>query len=138
MEHYELKRGGRLGPGVGDDKEATVLNLVVRWTEQGLDYEADLRHVEKLLESLYLEYARASATPGAKPLPDRVALDKPLPSEQHTTFRAADRPDIQFSAEEICRWMAAPHQGEHGCSSTSWSLLCGSSALGVSLRLLEG
>ena len=44
--HYELKRGGRLGPGPSDDKEATVLNRVVRWSEQGLEYEADPRQVE--------------------------------------------------------------------------------------------
>ena len=38
---YELKQLARLGPGVGDDKEATVLNRVVRWTPEGLEYEAD-------------------------------------------------------------------------------------------------
>ena len=31
-KHYELKESARLGPGVGDDKEARVLNRVVRWT----------------------------------------------------------------------------------------------------------
>ena len=68
-EHYELKRGGRLGPGPEDDEEATVLNRVVRWTEQGLEYEADPRQVEKLLEALDLEDAKKIATPGVKPLP---------------------------------------------------------------------
>ena len=72
-DHYELKRGGRLGPGPKDDREATVLNRVVRWTEQGLEYEADPRQVEKLLESLDLEDARPAATPGVKSLPDQIS-----------------------------------------------------------------
>ena len=32
---YELTVGGRMGPGPKDDKEATVLNRVVRWTQKG-------------------------------------------------------------------------------------------------------
>ena len=35
--HYELTVGGRLGPGAHDDKEATVLNRVIRWTETALN-----------------------------------------------------------------------------------------------------
>ena len=29
--NYELKKGGRLGPGPADDREATCLNRVIRW-----------------------------------------------------------------------------------------------------------
>ena len=47
---YELKRGGRLGPGAKDKKEITVLNRVLRYTSLGLEYEADPRQCEKLLE----------------------------------------------------------------------------------------
>ena len=52
---YELTVGGRLGPGARDDKEATVLNRVIRWTGQGLEHEADPRQAERLLEELDLE-----------------------------------------------------------------------------------
>ena len=38
---YELRKGGRIGPGKDDDKEGCVLNRVVRWIEDGLEYEAD-------------------------------------------------------------------------------------------------
>ena len=51
---YELTVGGWLGPAPSDDKEATVLNRVVRWTEKGLEYEADPRQAEKLLEEIEL------------------------------------------------------------------------------------
>ena len=40
---YELTVGGRLGPGPSDDKEATVLNRVVRWGLHRIEYEADPR-----------------------------------------------------------------------------------------------
>ena len=49
---YELKRGGRLGPGSQDEKEITVLNRVLRWTAEGLEYEADPRQCERLLEGI--------------------------------------------------------------------------------------
>lgn len=44
-----VKTRALLGPDPGDDKEISILNRIVRWTETGLLYEADLRHVEKLL-----------------------------------------------------------------------------------------
>ena len=52
---YELKKGGRLGPGASDCKELTVLNRVIRWTDEGIEYEADPRQAEKLLEGLSLD-----------------------------------------------------------------------------------
>ena len=70
-----------------------------------------------MLESLKLEDARKGATLGVKPLPGQILDGSPIPEDQHTNFRAlgarcnylaADRPDIQFSAKEICRWMANP------------------------------
>ena len=44
---YELTVGGRLGPGPTDDKETIVLGRVIRWTDEGIEYEADPRQVEK-------------------------------------------------------------------------------------------
>jgi hypothetical protein len=38
---YELRKGGRLGPGKDDAKEILVLNRVIRYTSAGLEYEAD-------------------------------------------------------------------------------------------------
>ena len=114
---YELKKGGRLGPGPNDDREATCLNRVIRWCDDGLEYEADPPQVEKLVQELELEGAKSCVTPGVKPLPEQFAEDKPLDASRHTNFRAlaaranylsADRPDCQYAAKEICRWMSAP------------------------------
>ena len=51
---YELKEGARLGPGEKDDKEARILNRLVRWTESGIEYEADPRQGERLVRDLNL------------------------------------------------------------------------------------
>ena len=58
---YERTAGSRLGPGLKDDKEISVLNRIVRWTPNGIQYEADPRQVEKLLREIELEGANASA-----------------------------------------------------------------------------
>ena len=115
---YELKRGGRLGPGKDDSKEMTVLNRVLRWTADGLEYEADPRQCERLLESLGLDDScNGVATPGIKPLPAQIDIEQPLPPGEQTEFRAvsaranyvsADRVDIQYSSKETCRFMSNP------------------------------
>ena len=117
--NYELTVGGRLGPGHGDDKEATVLNRVIRWTPQGLEYEADPRQVEKLLQELELdgEGVKGVVTPGLRALAHQMRDEVQLPEREHTKFRAlaaranylaADRPDVIFAAKEVCRLMAKP------------------------------
>jgi hypothetical protein len=116
-KHYELEESARLGPGTGDDQEARVLNRVVRWTRAGLEYEADPRQAEKLIHDLGLTGSRSTATPGIKQTLEQVEGDKVLPIQQQRPYRAvgargnylaADRPDVQFAAKEICRWMSSP------------------------------
>ena len=76
--HYELPVGGRLEPGPSDDKEATVLNRVIRWTEQGVEYEANPRQVERLLDGIELsgEGVKGVATPGQQLHQHQVADEK--------------------------------------------------------------
>jgi len=115
---YELRKGGRLGPGNEDSKEFLVLNRAIRWTEKGLEYEADPRQAERLLENLGLVGdCKSTATPGLKPLLEQLEKDAPLPVGEITGFRgmaarsnylSADRIDLQFAAKEICRFMSAP------------------------------
>lgn len=115
---YEPRKGGRLGPGSEDAKELTVLDRVLIWTDSGLEYEAEPRQVEKLLEALRLDAGcNGAATPGLKPFVEQLEKDQPLPVRGSTEFRgllargnylSADRVDIQFAAKEICRFMSAP------------------------------
>ena len=86
---YELKKGGRLGPAPTDTKELTVLNRVLRWTADGIEYEADPRQGERLVEGLGLDSGcKATATPGLKPLIEKLVDDKVLSAEAHSVFRA--------------------------------------------------
>ena len=48
---------------------------------------------------------------------EQIEADQPLSPDRHTSFRAlaaranylsADRPDCQYAAKEICRWMSSP------------------------------
>ena len=115
---YELKKGGRLGPSPSDSKEFTVLNRVLRWTATGIEYEADPRQCERLLEGLGLDDGcKSAATPGLKPVIEQLKEDKPLSTDAHTAYRALaaranylaqDRIDVQFSAKEVCRFMSSP------------------------------
>ena len=101
-----------------DCKELIILNRVIRWTESGVEYEADPRQGERLLEGLGLgDGCKATATPGLKAAIDVLKDDKVLSAEAHTTFRALaarsnylaqDRIDLQFAAKEACRFMSAP------------------------------
>ena len=91
---------------------------MIRWTATGVEYEADPRQGERLLEGLGLDNGcKSSATPGIKPIVENLKDDKPLSAEAHTAFRALaaranylaqDRIDLQFSAKEVCRFMSAP------------------------------
>ena len=106
---YELTVGGRLGLGPIDDKEIIVLGRVIRWTDEGIEYEADPRQVETLLVKLELdsEGVKGVVTPGVKVLSHQAQSETELPESEHTCFRglaaranfqAADRPDIVLSA----------------------------------------
>ena len=82
-----------------------------------MEYEADPRQVEKLLEELDLdgEGVNGVVTPSTKPHAHQVEAEAVVPEREHTRFRAlaaranflaADRPDIIYSAKEtvdVCR-----------------------------------
>ena len=69
---YELRKGGRIGPGEREDKAGRVLNRVVRWTTHGLEYEADPHQIERLIESQGLDDSgKSTVTPGLKPTRSR-------------------------------------------------------------------
>ncbi len=116
-EHYELDIGPRLGPGKEDAKEGRVLNRVIRWCDNHIEYEADPRQVERLVAECGLEGAKGVATPGVKATIKKLEEDTDLPEHLTTAFRgsaargnylAADRLDVQFACKEVCRWMARP------------------------------
>ena len=50
----------------GDTKQATLLNRAVTWHQWGLEYEADPRHIEIIIEQLGLENAKPVSSPGTR------------------------------------------------------------------------
>lgn len=61
-KRYELQQPRRLGPGAKNDKEAVVLNRIVRWISDDLEYEADPRQGDKLLRDFNLDGDDVKAT----------------------------------------------------------------------------
>ena len=64
-----------LGLKEGQSKEVRILNKVVRMTKDGLELEADPRHVELAIRELKLENAKVSVVPGAKPVKKKTEDD---------------------------------------------------------------
>jgi len=114
---YELDEGARLGPGPLDTKEAKMLNRIIRWTPEGIEYEADPRQSEQLIRDLGMSGCKPVGTPGVKTTSDQLLEDKELAYQRHKPYRgvaarsnylSADRPDMQHAAKEVCRWMSTP------------------------------
>jgi hypothetical protein len=118
-DKYEVTIGPRLGPGANDEKEARSLNRVIRWCPDRIEYEADPRQAERLIEECGLVGSKPVATPGVRASFKDLEEDVDLPQKLHTAFRgasaranylAADRIDCQLGSKEVCRWMAKPTQ----------------------------
>ena len=54
------------GPGPARKQQVRILNRVLTWKEDGIDYEADQRHAEIIIEELGLKDAKPLATPGTR------------------------------------------------------------------------
>ena len=94
-----------------------MLNRIVRWTQEGVEYEADPRQSEQLIRDLGMTGSRSVGTPGVKATSEQIAADKDLSPERQRPYRgvaarsnylSADRPDMQHAAKEVCRCMSTP------------------------------
>ena len=84
-----MRKARRIGPGNDYDNEGRVLNRIVRWTQDGIEYAADPRQAEKLIESNGLggEGARSTVKPGVKPTSEQINGEKELEQHEHTPYR---------------------------------------------------
>ena len=55
-----------LGPEDGHKKEVRVLNRILRWGAEGIEYEPDQRHAEQVIEALGLIEGKGVTTPGSR------------------------------------------------------------------------
>ena len=116
---YITKVRGVLGPEPGDQKSIDILGRVVEWREGELWWEADPRHVERIIGSMEMEDCNGSVVPGVM-LEADDGDDAGLTGEELTRYRsvvaranfiAQGRPDIRYSVKELCRDMARPTRG---------------------------
>lgn len=130
QSHWIINVSAILGPADGDAKEVSILNRVVRWDGDVIEYEADPRHVEKLLRDMHMEECKPLSSPGVKVSSDELEQEnKPLVGEAVTLYRSGaagcnylsvDRPDIPFATKEMCRAMSRPVESDmvnlkHAC-----------------------
>ena len=119
---YEVKVRGVVGPEDGDLKHMRILNRFITWHPWGVGYEADPRHAEKVIEEMGLGRGKGVSTPIIKEK-EEEGCEEELGPEEAKVFRglaarinflAIDRPDIQYAAKEICRYMARPRHLDYG------------------------
>ena len=125
---YELK-ADTLGPDKDQVQEVRVLDRVIRWTPNGLEYEPDQRHADMVVKQLGLEKCRHVSTPSAaetaKEKQEREISDHELDGAEASEYRsisarvnylAADRADLQYASKEAAKHMAKPKK-------SSWRLI---------------
>ena len=98
---YEISVGPRLGPGPNDAKQARALNRVITWHDGRIEYEADPRQAERLINECGLTGANAMGTPGAKITYLDHEADTPLEKHLHTAYRESAARSNYLSADRI-------------------------------------
>ena len=110
---------GVLWPEPELSKGIKILNRFIRWCGNKLEYEADSRHAEIIIEECQVQSWRAAKTPRVQEaVVDGIEKGGvEMNDHEKTRFRggaarinylATDRSDPQFAAKELCRKMAKP------------------------------
>jgi hypothetical protein len=120
-DSFLTKEVGTLGGDSGQVSELRILNRIVRWTREGLTYEADPRHADILMTGI-AGAARALSTPGTQsrdrnPEEEDEALSDTAAGlyrsfAARANYLALDRADLGFAAKELCRRMRNPGQAD--------------------------
>ena len=108
-----------LGPESHQAQEVQILGRTFRWTQEGVEYEADARHHAIVLEELHLNDGGATVSTPYGPEEQKVPEESGEPPEagEATRYRAIvarlnylalDRPAIQYAVKEAAKWMSAP------------------------------
>ena len=108
-----------LGPEEGQEREVNILSRIIRWTDTGLEYEADQRHADLLVKEMELEDAKEVTTPIVSHITEKEKEDVELNPQEATQFRSivarvnymsAERPDLQFACKGASKNMSRPTQ----------------------------
>ena len=108
--------------------DVRILNRVLRWTFEGIEYEPDQRHAEHVIQRMGLETGKPSGVTGVATdnLKDDEREKHPvLRGTEATEYRALakkmnypalDRVELQYAAKGISKDIASPR-------SCDWTLL---------------
>ena len=67
MDKFEIKHKGRMGERESDIKSVRILNRIVNWTANGIEYESDQRHAEIIVKQMgILANSKSVVTPGIR------------------------------------------------------------------------
>ena len=110
-----------LGQGPEDKQQVRVLNRILTLTKNGVEYEADPRHAEIVIQDLGLKDAKGVVATGTKEegmtKPDHEEKLQPYKATEYRAITArlnylsSDRPDISFAVKELARSMSDPSYG---------------------------
>ena len=99
-------------------KALKFLNRRICWTREGITYEADEKHVKRILSILGLEQANGIGNPTFKPSKEEMDSKEALTESGSKMYRSVvatgnylgvDRPDVQYHVKECSKSMAKPH-----------------------------
>ena len=106
---FEIKVRGMLGPEIRDDKEIVILGRTVRWTEEGIEYEADKKHRKAMMEHFgFEEGVKGSMVNGDKERKEEDDDQEEMERVEEKKFRgmaarmnylAQDSLDLQYPAK---------------------------------------
>ena len=96
-KRFLVKVIGKLGGDAGDDRELRILNRILRWSPEGIMYEADPRHGEMLLQGAE-EGLRAVATPTVRTTTPKVRVGEQL--EEVKSEREVESSPVELSESE--------------------------------------
>ena len=83
---FKSKFRGMLGPDEKYAKSMTILNRTVRWTDSGIEWEADSRQVEIAIEHMGLDAnSKSLSVPCSE---SEETAEEPLDSTRESLFRA--------------------------------------------------
>ena len=116
QDQYEIK-STIIGPEGGLPKQANILNRIIRWTTSGIEYEADPKHANIIMEECEIMDSRPSKVTGVPEkfhdedqleLLDEASATRFRAVAARTNYLAQDRTDLQFAAKNLSRRMARP------------------------------
>ena len=117
----DIKDHGILGPDDKDVKEREILGRTVRWCRDSLEYYADGKHREIIMQEFGLSRdSKSVGSPMVKEAEggeDEEELEMQEASRvrgliARANYLAQDRMDLQFTTKELSRWMSRPRKGE--------------------------